>query len=151
VKELTSGSVVLIDAGQAFLVMEKQGGFTIAEFQSTGIELKAVTFKTLSVMQEWFQECESKISKILPYEDFMHNVYLQGEHEPERLFEEATSEVQTLESLCFSVKTYNALKRSGVNFESDIRNKSYQEITKIRNLGRKSLEEIERVLNIKFI
>lgn len=142
---LLVGSVVIIDAGQAFLVLKKDHGFTIAEADKDGIELKEVFFSSLAEMENWFNECESKIAKVLPYKDFLIKLHQLAE-EQLRPFHD-----RTIESLGLSVRTYNALKRSGINFESEIRNKSYDEITKVRNFARKSLMEVEGILNMKFM
>ena len=49
---------------------------------------------------------------------------------------------EPIENCDFSVRTYNCLKRRGVDSLSKLSRLSYDEITKIRNLGRKSVEEI---------
>ena len=48
----------------------------------------------------------------------------------------------TIEELDLSVRAFNCLKRAGVNTVSDLINKSQDEIMKVRNLGKKSLEEV---------
>ena len=48
----------------------------------------------------------------------------------------------TIEELDFSVRSYNCLKRSGVNTVEDLVTKSEADMMKVRNLGRKSLEEV---------
>ncbi len=48
----------------------------------------------------------------------------------------------TIEELDLSVRAFNCLKRAGVNTVSDLINKSPEEMMKVRNLGRKSLEEV---------
>ncbi len=55
-----------------------------------------------------------------------------------------------IEKLEFSVRTYNILKQNGVNYENDLRNLSYDQITKFKNISRLSLEEIERKLGKEF-
>ena len=45
-----------------------------------------------------------------------------------------------LHSLC--VRSFNCLKRAGINTVEDLINKSEDEMMKVRNLGRKSLEEV---------
>ena len=47
-----------------------------------------------------------------------------------------------LDDLNFSVRTYNCLKRAGINTVEDLINKSEEDMMKVRNLGRKSLEEV---------
>ncbi len=48
----------------------------------------------------------------------------------------------TIEELDLSVRAFNCLKRAGVNTVSDLINKSPDEMMKVRNLGKKSLEEV---------
>lgn len=48
----------------------------------------------------------------------------------------------TIEELDLSVRSFNCLKRAGINTVEDITNKSEDEMMKVRNLGRKSLEEV---------
>ena len=47
-----------------------------------------------------------------------------------------------IEELDFTVRSYNCLKKAGVNTISDLTSMSYIELLKIKNLGRKSLNEI---------
>ena len=42
-----------------------------------------------------------------------------------------------------SVRSYNCLKRAGINTVQELANKTEQEMIKVRNLGRKSLEEVK--------
>lgn len=48
----------------------------------------------------------------------------------------------TIEELDLSVRSFNCLKRAGINTVEDLVNKSEGEMMKVRNLGRKSLEEV---------
>ncbi len=48
----------------------------------------------------------------------------------------------TIEELDLSVRSYNCLKRAGINTVQDLTNRSENEMMKVRNLGRKSLEEV---------
>ena len=47
-----------------------------------------------------------------------------------------------IEELDFTVRSYNCLKKANVNTISDLTSMSYSELLKIKNLGRKSLNEI---------
>jgi DNA-directed RNA polymerase subunit alpha len=47
-----------------------------------------------------------------------------------------------IEEIEFSVRAYNCLKRAGVNTVQDLINKREVDVTKIRNLGKKSLKEV---------
>jgi DNA-directed RNA polymerase subunit alpha len=53
----------------------------------------------------------------------------------------------TIEELDLSVRSFNCLKRAGINTVEDLINKSEDEMMKVRNLGRKSLEEVINKLN----
>ena len=48
----------------------------------------------------------------------------------------------TIEELDLFVRSFNCLKRAGINTVEDLINKSEEEMMKVRNLGRKSLEEV---------
>ena len=48
----------------------------------------------------------------------------------------------TIEELDLSVRSYNCLKRAGINTVEDLTNKSEEDMMKVRNLGRKSLDEV---------
>ena len=48
----------------------------------------------------------------------------------------------TIEELDLSVRSYNCLKRAGINTVEDLTNKTEDDMMKVRNLGRKSLEEV---------
>lgn len=53
----------------------------------------------------------------------------------------------TIEELDLSVRSFNCLKRAGINTVEDLINKSEDDMMKVRNLGRKSLEEVVYKLN----
>ena len=48
----------------------------------------------------------------------------------------------SIDDLEFSVRSYNCLKRAGIHTVADIVNKTEQDMIKVRNLGKKSLEEV---------
>ena len=48
----------------------------------------------------------------------------------------------TIEELDLSVRSFNCLKRAGINTVEDLTNKTEEDMMKVRNLGRKSLEEV---------
>src|SRR5690625_1064966 len=53
----------------------------------------------------------------------------------------------TIEELDLSVRSYNCLKRAGINTVQELANKSEEDMMKVRNLGRKSLEEVKTKLS----
>ncbi len=52
----------------------------------------------------------------------------------------------TIEELDLSVRSFNCLKRAGINTVEDLISKTQEEMIKVRNMGRKSLEEVEHKL-----
>ena len=48
----------------------------------------------------------------------------------------------SIDELELSVRSYNCLKRAGINTVQELTNKTPDEMMKVRNLGRKSLEEV---------
>lgn len=52
----------------------------------------------------------------------------------------------TIEELDLSVRSFNCLKRAGINTVADLVNTSEDDMMKVRNLGRKSLEEVIKKL-----
>ena len=48
----------------------------------------------------------------------------------------------TIDELDLSVRSFNCLKRAGISTVEDLINKSEEDMMKVRNLGRKSLEEV---------
>ena len=52
----------------------------------------------------------------------------------------------TIEELDLSVRAYNCLKRAGINTISELVQRNQEDMMKVRNLGRKSLEDVEQKL-----
>ena len=76
--------------------------------------------------------------------DKLNNVEIMVEKE-----EEAKDKVlyMTIEELDLSVRSYNCLKRAGINSVEELTQKTEEDMIKVRNLGRKSLEEVEQKLS----
>ena len=53
----------------------------------------------------------------------------------------------TIEELDLSVRSYNCLKRAGINTVHELTNKTEAEMMKVRNLGKKSLAEVKNKLD----
>ena len=53
----------------------------------------------------------------------------------------------SIEDLDLSVRSYNCLKRASINTVEDLANKTEEEMMKVRNLGRKSLDEVKYKLH----
>ena len=75
-----------------------------------------------------------------------------GMLEPDPIFndpkEDDTSKVLeiTIEDLDLSVRSYNCLKRASINTVADLVEKTEDDMMKVRNLGRKSLDEVKKKL-----
>ena len=61
--------------------------------------------------------------------------------EREEIIKEKVLEM-TIEELDMSVRSFNCLKRAGIDTVEDLTNKTEEEMIKVRNLGKKSLEEV---------
>ena len=48
----------------------------------------------------------------------------------------------TIDELELSVRSFNCLKRAGINTVEELCNKTPDEMMKVRNLGKKSLDEV---------
>jgi DNA-directed RNA polymerase subunit alpha len=53
----------------------------------------------------------------------------------------------TIEELDMSVRSFNCLKRAGINTVEDLVSKTEEEMIKVRNLGKKSLDEVRAKLH----
>ncbi len=65
---------------------------------------------------------------------------ISGESPKEKVLE------MTIEELDLSVRSFNCLKRAGIDTVSDLVSRSEDEMIKVRNLGKKSLEEVTQKL-----
>ena len=101
------------------------------------------------------EEAVSKAANIL----VMHLKLFQGLDEttddtpentdafPEEAGDDATKVMEmTIEDLDLSVRSYNCLKRAKINNVADLTLKSEDDMMRVRNLGRKSLEEVKKKL-----
>lgn len=66
-------------------------------------------------------------------------------NEPEDDKKEKVLEM-TIEELDLSVRAYNCLKRAGINSVAELVQRNQEDMMKVRNLGKKSLEEVEQKL-----
>ena len=66
---------------------------------------------------------------------------LLGQHFPYANYE------MTIEELDLSVRSFNCMKRAGIDTVEDLINRTEEDMIKVRNLGRKSLEEVIQKLH----
>ena len=84
---------------------------------------------------------------LIDHLELLTNVHEQV-NELDSMMKEAQGETQNkglimmIEDLDLSVRSYNCLKRAGINTVEELCNKTSEDMMKVRNLGRKSLEEV---------
>ena len=54
----------------------------------------------------------------------------------------------TIDELDLSVRSYNCLKRANINTVADLINKTGEDMMKVRNMGKKSLDEVQKKLEM---
>jgi len=81
------------------------------------------------------------LAGIIPEEEAMDGTFTE-------VVEDNNSKIMdmTIEDLDLSVRSYNCLKRAGINNVSELVQKSEDDMMKVRNLGRKSMEEVKKKL-----
>lgn len=77
--------------------------------------------------------------------DLTTNVAHVNFSEPEDNSKEKVLEM-TIEELDLSVRAFNCLKRAGINTVAELVQRNQEDMMKVRNLGKKSLEEVEQKL-----
>ena len=77
--------------------------------------------------------------------DLTVNVVRVDYNEPETDDKSKVLEM-TIEELDLSVRAFNCLKRAGINTVSELVQRNQEDMMKVRNLGKKSLEEVEQKL-----
>lgn len=77
--------------------------------------------------------------------DHANNVEIMVEKEEDK--KEKVLEM-TIEELDLSVRSYNCLKRAGINTVQELTERTMDDMMKVRNLGKKSLEEVEQKLDV---
>ncbi len=66
--------------------------------------------------------------------------------EPQEVQEDDGPAKISIDELELSVRAYNCLKRAGINTIADLLDKTHDDLGKVRNLGKKSIDEIEEKL-----
>ena len=99
----------------------------------------------------------TRVGQVTDYDKLTLDVYTNGTLDPDEAVSHAkTAEVMiekednekekvlemSIDELELSVRSYNCLKRAGINTVEELCNKTSDDMMKVRNLGRKSLEEV---------
>ena len=98
-------------------------------------------------------EALSQASKILTehlnlFSSISDAEVVADDNEEEAAIEDSVEEdyLIPIEDLNFSVRTYNCLKRANMNTVADMMARSREDMMKVRNLGKKSMEEVDEKL-----
>ncbi|MEA4890965.1 MAG: DNA-directed RNA polymerase subunit alpha [Peptococcaceae bacterium] len=89
------------------------------------------------IMHDYLKIFMSLTEKVSDVEIMVNKV----EEEKDKLLD------MSIEELDLSVRSYNCLKRAGINTVGELIMKTEDDMMKVRNLGKKSLEEVDEKLN----
>lgn len=135
-----------IDKGLELYKVKKEQIEILRRFNK--IELKELYETTARKKSNGLQISDSMLIEILDNDLVQKRI---REFEKDRITNKVKGGIYSLtmgiEELDLSVRSYNSLKRVGINTIEDLTYKSYEEIRKIYNLGKKSFEEIVEKLN----
>ncbi len=123
--------------------------FTVEDIrQGSEINKNALTLEVWTDGSIMANEAVSMSAKILIEHFELFLELAEGANNGESFMAEKGNAVKekvldmTIEELDLSVRSFNCLKRAGINTVEDLINKSEEDMMKVRNLGRKSLEEV---------
>ena len=125
-----------------------------ANFTVDNTRVGNVTDKGKLTLEVWTDgsvtanEAVSKSAKILIDHFSLFLDLAEGVRDTESIMAEKSDDTKEkvldliIDELDLSVRSFNCLKRAGINTVEDLVNKSEEDMMKVRNLGRKSLEEV---------
>lgn len=146
-KELIQGQIGVIATDSIFTPVEKVNYYTdstrvgnVTDYDKLTLEVwtngTITPAEAVSLAAKIISE---HLSLFIDLSDDAKNVEIMIEKEEgqkEKVLE------TTIEELDLSVRSYNCLKRAGINTVQDLTTRSESDVMKVRNLGRKSLEEV---------
>jgi len=97
--------------------------------------------EALSLAAKILTEHLSLFMGLTEYIENIGTIMVQKKEEENKLLE------MSIEELDLSVRSYNCLKRAGINTVEDLIKRAEEDMMKVRNLGKKSLEEVKVKLN----
>lgn len=92
------------------------------------------------------EELENKMNKYIIQEEYLSNDYLELV-EILKQINEIEKETQVIEIFDFSTRTYNALKRGGINTLHNLVSKNESELINIKGLGKEKIQEIKDIIH----
>ena len=96
----------------------------------------------------------TRVGQVTDYDKLTLDVFTNGALEPDEAVQHVDVMVEkendaqekvlemNIDELELSVRSYNCLKRAGINTVAELINRTPEDMMKVRNLGRKSLEEV---------
>ncbi len=146
-KELIQGQIGVIATDSIYTPVEKVNYYTektrvgnVADYDKLTLELWTNgTIPPAEAVSLAAKIISEHLSLFIDLSDDTKNVEIMVEKEEgqkEKVLE------TTIEELDLSVRSYNCLKRAGINTVQDLTTRSENDMMKVRNLGRKSLEEV---------
>ena len=109
---------------------------TLEVWTNGSINADEATSLAAKIMSEY-------LSQFINLTDHVSDVEIMVEKEEDK--KEKILEI-TIEELDLSVRSYNCLKRAGINTVEELIMRDEEEMMKVRNLGKKSLEEVQQKL-----
>ena len=153
-KELIQGQIGVIATDSIFTPVEKVNYYTdstrvgnVTDYDKLTLEVWTNgTITPAEAVSLAAKVISEHLSLFIDLSDDAKNVEIMIEKEEgqkEKVLE------TTIEELDLSVRSYNCLKRAGINTVQDLTTRSESDMMKVRNLGRKSLEEVIAKLEAK--
>lgn len=107
------------------------------------LTLEIFTDGTIESSEALSKAAEHLIEQLAPFTQLIENLQASEEEPIEEEDNDRNFILDTaIEDLDFSVRTYNCLKRAAINSVGDLVAKTEEDMMKVRNLGKKSLEEV---------
>ena len=110
-----------------------KGRLTLEVWTNGSIKANEAVSLSAKILMEHFELFLNLTEGVSEGESFMSE---KGDSAKEKVLD------MTIEELDLSVRSFNCLKRAGINTVEDLINKTEEDMMKVRNLGRKSLEEV---------
>ncbi|MCQ2450687.1 MAG: DNA-directed RNA polymerase subunit alpha [Clostridia bacterium] len=117
----------VVDKGKLTLEVWTDGSMTANEAVSLSAKILMEHFELFLNLTEGVKDTENILA-------------VKNDSEKEKVLE------LTIDELDLSVRSYNCLKRADINTVQDLINKTEEDMMKVRNLGRKSLDEVIKKL-----
>ena len=113
---------------------------------------EAIKSRVFDAYQEEIQKREAEIKKVIDDLRTSQEKWMLVRDYANAVFkDEIEKEENSIDSLGLSVRSYNCLKRKGINTISELTKLSFRDLFRIRNLGRRSAEEIIEKLDKRMI